>query len=164
MKNILYRHDLDFLKGLAIIVVVLYHASIIQSGYLGVDLFFVINGFLIIPSLCRNIANSKGMIYYFTFLKKRLIRLWPLIILATIVCFLVGYFVGMLPDDFENLNETIVASNLMSNNLLSAKTIRDYWAVRSNFQPLMHLWYVGILFEFYLVTPLFLYIVKSIRR
>ena len=164
MNNILYRHDLDFLKGLAIIVVVLYHASIIQSGYLGVDLFFVINGFLIIPSLCRNIANSKVMIYYFTFLKKRLIRLWPLIILATIVCFLVGYFVGMLPDDFENLNETIVASNLMSNNLLSAITIRDYWAVRSNFQPLMHLWYVGILFDFYLVTPLFLYIVKFFAK
>ena len=160
MNNSLYRQDLDLLKGFAIIVVVLYHASIIQSGYLGVDLFFVINGFLIIPSLCRNIAQSKGVSYYFSFLEKRLMRLWPLIIIASIVCFLIGYCIGMLPDDFENLNETIVASNLMSNNLLSAITIRDYWAVRTNFQPLMHLWYVGILFEFYVVTPLFLYLAK----
>lgn len=160
MDKTSYRYDLDFLKGLAIIAVVFYHSSILQSGYLGVDLFFVINGLLIIPSLCRNIANSKGMAFYFLFLKKRLIRLWPLIVLASIVCFLVGLFVGMLPDDFENLNESIVASNLMSNNLLSAITIRDYWAVKTSFQPLMHLWYVGILFEFYLVTPLFLYLAK----
>ena len=164
MDKTIYRYDLDFLKGIAIIAVVFYHSTLLQSGYLGVDLFFVINGFLIIPSLCRSIANSKGLFFYFLFLRKRLIRLWPLIIIASIVCFLVGFFVGMLPDDFENLNETIVASNLMSNNLLSAITIRDYWAVRTSFQPLMHLWYVGILFEFYLVTPLFLYIVKFFAK
>ena len=157
MTSKVYRNDLDFLKGIAIIAVVFYHASLVQSGYLGVDLFFVINGFLIIPSLCRNIANSKRMEYYLPFMKKRLMRLWPLIIIASIVCFLVGYFVGMLPDDFENLDEGIFASNLMSNNVLSAITIRDYWGVRTQYQPLMHLWYVGILFEFYVVTPLFLY-------
>ena len=155
-----YRNDLDFLKGIAIVAVVFYHASLIQSGYLGVDLFFVINGFLIIPSLCRNITKDNKMGYYPVFLRKRLIRLWPLIILATLVCLLIGFFVGMLPDDFENLSETVIASNLMSNNLLSAITIKDYWAVRATFQPLMHMWYVGILFEFYLIIPLILYATK----
>ncbi len=155
-----YRNDLDFLKGIAIVAVVFYHASLIQSGYLGVDPFFVINGFLIIPSLCRNITKDSKMGYYPVFLRKRLIRLWPLIILATLVCLLIGFFVGMLPDDFENLSETVIASNLMSNNLLSAITIKDYWAVRATFQPLMHMWYVGILFEFYLIIPLILYATK----
>ena len=160
MNQLIYRNDLDFLKGIAIIAVVFYHASLIQSGYLGVDLFFVINGFLIIPSLCRNITKDSKMSYYPVFLRKRLIRLWPLIILATLVCLLIGFFVGMLPDDFENLSETVIASNLMSNNLLSAITIKDYWAVRATFQPLMHMWYVGILFEFYLIIPLILYATK----
>lgn len=86
-----YRNDLDFLKGIAIVAVVFYHASLIQSGYLGVDLFFVINGFLIIPSLCRNITEDSKMGYYPVFLRKRLIRLWPLIILATLVCLLIGF-------------------------------------------------------------------------
>ena len=160
MDHQAYRYDLDFLKGIAIVAVVFYHASLIQSGYLGVDLFFVINGFLIIPSLCRNITEDSKMGYYPVFLRKRLIRLWPLIILATLVCLLIGFFVGMLPDDFENLSETVIASNLMSNNLLSAITIKDYWAVRATFQPLMHMWYVGILFEFYLIVPLILYATK----
>ncbi len=155
-----YRYDLDFLKSIAIIAVVFYHASLIQSGYLGVDLFFVISGFLIIPGLCHNISKDGKMVFYLVFLRKRLIRLWPLVILTSLVCLLIGYFVGMLPDDFENLSESIIASNLMSNNLLSAITIRDYWAVRATFQPLMHLWYVGILFEFYLIVPLVLYATK----
>ena len=160
MANKVYRYDLDFLKGIAIIAVVFYHAQLLQSGFLGVELFFVISGFLVLPSLCRHIAQSEGIGYYFTFMKKRIMRLWPLVLIASLVCLTVGYVWGMLPDDFENLSESIVASNLMSNNLLSAITIRDYWAVRTNFQPLMHLWYVGILFEFYLITPLILYLTK----
>lgn len=164
MQTISYRNDLDFYKGIALIAVVLYHANIVQSGYLGVELFFVISGFLIIPNIWSNISKSKGISYYPVFLRKRLIRFWPLIILASSVCLLIGYFVGMLPDDFENLSESVVASNLMSNNLLSAITIRDYWSVRTSFQPLMHLWYVGILFEFYLIVPLVLYIIKYVTK
>lgn len=74
-----YRADLDGLKGLAIIAVVFYHMGILKTGYLGVDLFFVINGFLVIPSLCRSIQN--GSFTYFDFLKKRVIRLLPLIVI-----------------------------------------------------------------------------------
>ena len=146
-----YRTDLDGLKGLAIIAVVFYHLGILKTGYLGVDLFFVINGFLVIPSLCRSIQN--GSFSYFEFLKKRVIRLLPLIVVAMAVSLAIGYY-GMLPDDYENVAQSVVATGLFSNNILSCITILSYWDSFNDFKPLMHMWYVGILMEFYVVIPL----------
>lgn len=146
-----YRADLDGLKGLAIIAVVFYHMGILKTGYLGVDLFFVINGFLVIPSLCRSIQN--GSFTYFDFLKKRVIRLLPLIVIAMAVSLAIGYY-GMLPDDYENVAQSVVATGLFSNNILSGITILSYWDSFNDFKPLMHMWYVGILMEFYIIIPL----------
>ena len=71
--TITYRHDLDFLKGLAIMAVVLYHAGWCKSGYLGVDVFFVINGYLVVPKLMNEI--SEGRFRYWHFLEKKLFML-----------------------------------------------------------------------------------------
>ena len=127
--------------------------GLLKSGYLGVDIFFVINGFLIIPSLCRRIESEEFR--YFGFLERRLARLLPLVVLASIVSLLVG-FIGMLPDNYENLAESVVASNLFSENILSTITTGNYWNAVNDYKPLMHLWYVGVLFEFYLLFPLLL--------
>ena len=62
----------------------------------------------------------------------------------------------MLPDDYENLSQSVVASNLLSQNILSYITVSDYWSAVNDFKPLMHLWYVGILAEFYIIVPLLL--------
>lgn len=148
-----YRKDIDSLKGIAIIAIVLFHLGLLKSGYLGVDVFFVLNGFLIVPGLCRRIESRE--FDYFRFLRRRVIRLLPLVVLASVVCLAVG-FVGMLPDDYENLAESVVACNLFSENILSALTTQDYWHAVNDYKPLMHLWYVGILFEFYLIFPLVL--------
>lgn len=148
-----YRKDLDALKGIAIIAVVLFHMGLLKSGYLGVDSFFVINGFLIIPSLCRRIESKEFS--YFIFLERRIIRLLPLVVLASIASLLIG-FIGMLPDNYENVAESVVASNLFSENILSAVTTKNYWNAANDYKPLMHLWYIGILFEFYLIFPLLL--------
>lgn len=155
----IYRKDLDVLKGIAISAVVLFHLGIVKSGYLGVDVFLVINGFLIIPSICRKVASDKFS--YLQFLKSRLKRLWPLVALLSIVCLAIGY-VGMLPDDYENLGESVVASNLFSENILLSITTKDYWNVSNDFNPLMHLWYVGVIFEFYLLFPLIIMLIKRV--
>ena len=152
-----YRKDIDALKGLSIIAVVLYHIGLLKSGYLGVDVFFVINGFLIIPGLCNKIGADE--FNYFAFLKKRVTRLLPMVVLASIACLIIGYF-GMLPDHFENLAESVVASNLFSENILSAITTKNYWNAANDYKPLMHMWYVGVLFEFYLVFPVILLIAR----
>jgi peptidoglycan/LPS O-acetylase OafA/YrhL len=154
-----YRKDIDALKGLSIIAVVLYHIGLLKSGYLGVDIFFVINGFLIIPGLCSRVGSNEFR--YFAFLRKRVIRLLPLVVLASMACLIIGYF-GMLPDNYENLAESVAASNLFSENILSAITTKNYWNAANDYKPLMHLWYVGVLFEFYLVFPIILLISKWI--
>ncbi len=153
------RHDIEILKGIAIIAVVFFHLGILKSGYLGVDAFFVINGFFLIPPLCKNI--SEGHFGFLDFLRKRFLRLLPLIVVASIICIVVGY-IGMLPDDYENLCQTIIASNLFSQNILSELTVSNYWSSVNDFKPLMHLWYVGILVEFYILIPLLCLFVASL--
>ena len=156
-----YRKDIDSLKGIAIIAVVLYHLGLLESGFMGVDVFFVINGFLLIPSICKGIES--GEFRYLAFLKKRVLRLWPLVVLASIVCLIIGYF-GMLPDNYENLGESAVASVFFSENILSALTTNDYWNAVNGYKPLMHLWFVGVLFQFYLVFPLILLAFRRMVR
>lgn len=150
-SSLIYRNDIDALKGICIIAVVLYHMGILKSGYLGVDAFLVINGFLIIPSISKKISN--GDFSFISFIKRRIIRLMPLIILASAVSLGLGYYL-MLPDNYENLAQSVIASNVMSENVLSAITTKNYWDVSNEFKPLMHLWYVGILFEFYITFPI----------
>lgn len=157
----MYRQDLDALKGIAIIAVVLFHMGLLKSGYLGVDTFFVINGFLIIPAVIRKIDQSDFS--FLDFLEKRIVRLLPLIVLASVVALGLGYFL-MLPDHYENLAQSVVAGNLMSENILSAITTKNYWDVVNEYKPLMHLWYVGILFEFYLVFPILMLCAKRIAK
>lgn len=154
-----YRIDIDILKGIAIIAVVLFHLGVVKSGFLGVDVFLVINGFLIIPSICKKV--SSGQFSYFEFLKSRVKRLWPLILLSSLACLVVGY-IGMLPDDYENLSESVVASNLFSENILLSITTKDYWNVTNDYNPLMHLWYVGVIFQFYLFFPFVLILTNKL--
>lgn len=156
-----YRKDIDLLKGFAILAVVLYHMGISRSGYLGVDVFFVINGFLIMPKVVNEC--SIGKFRYFQFLEKRIMRLLPLMLLASLFVLLVGFW-GMLPDDYENLSESVIATNFFSSNVLASITIKDYWNVANDYNALMHTWYIGILFEFYLVFPLIVMLVKLLSK
>lgn len=156
-----YRFDLDLLKGLSIIAVVLYHIGWLSTGYLGVDVFFAINGFFVVPGLLKRIG--RGDFQYINFLLKRIMRLWPLILLASALTLVVGAF-GMLPDDFENLAQSVVASDLMSNNVLAALTTKNYWDSANEYKPLMHFWYVGILVEFYVIMPLVLLLCNKVAR
>ena len=157
----MYRKDIDVIKGIAILAVVLFHMGLLKSGYLGVDAFFVINGFLIIPSVCKQF--DKGQFSFFGFMEKRMLRLMPMVVIASAVCLLVG-FIGMLPDNYENLAESVVAGNIFSENILSAITTKNYWDVSNDYKPLMHLWYVGILFEFYLLLPVVMWIGRKITK
>lgn len=156
-----HREDLDVLKGFAILAVVFYHLGILKSGYLGVDLFLVINGFLIIPSVCRHV--SDGDFSYWQFLKKRVIRILPLIVIATFCCMAWGFF-AMLPDDYENLSEYVIASNVLSGNIMSAISSSNYWAAFNEYKPLMHMWYVGVIFEFYITFPLIVMLANYCKR
>lgn len=162
MKGSAYRTDIDAIKGLAIIAVVFYHMGFLTSGYLGVDSFFVINGFFILPVVFR-LFDGNGLNGLLAFWEKRIMRLWPLMLVATSFCLLVGYW-GLLPDNYENLSESVIATNLFSYNILSAITTANYWDISNDYNPLMHMWYVGILVQFYIVTPLILWCISKLAK
>lgn len=151
-----YRHDLDLLKGLAIIAVVLYHAGWCKSGYLGVDLFLVLNGYLVVPKVMNEI--EEGRFRYFSFLEKRIFRLLPLVLLVSGLSLAIGYW-GMLPNDFRFLSEETVAASTFMNNVLQAITTQNYWAAIYQ-KVLMHTWFLGVLFQFYVVFPLLMLLVR----
>lgn len=156
-----YRRDIDVLKGISIIAVVLYHLGIMNSGYLGVDVFLVINGYLVIPSILKKI--QKDEFKYFEFLLKKYFRFIVLIAILIISCLIIG-IVGMLPDDLENLAQSSIASCLFSQNILSFLTTKNYWNVVNEYKPLMHLWYVGILMQFYIIFPIIIYFFEYINK
>ncbi len=144
---------LDFLKGIAIVAVVLYHfgGGYLPYGYLGVDIFFVVSGFLLIKQLCQQF--QKNSFIYLDFLLKKIVRLWPLILLAALSSLIAGYHL-MLPDSFENLAESALASSLFLENILECITTKNYWDIVNLYKPLMHLWYIGVLMQVYILLPL----------
>lgn len=152
-----YRHDLDVLKGLAILAVVLYHAGWCKSGYLGVDVFLVLNGYFVVPQVMRKIEEKH--FHYFAFLEKKIFRLLPLVLLICGLSLAVGYW-GMLPNDFRFLSEEAVASSVFGNNILQAMTTQNYWAAIYH-KVLMHTWFLGVLMQFYVVFPLLMLLMRS---
>ena len=151
-----YRHDLDLLKGLAIIAVVLYHAGWCKSGYLGVDAFFVLNGYLVVPKVISEITN--GQFHYFRFLERKIFRLLPLVLIICAISLAIGYW-GMLPNDYRYLSEEVIASSVFTNNILQAITTQNYWAAIYH-KVLMHTWFLGVLMQFYVVFPLLMMLIK----
>ena len=152
-----YRYDLDLLKGLAIIAVVLYHAGWCKSGYLGVDVFLVINGYLVVPMIMNEIEN--GRFRYFSFLEKKIFRLLPLVLLVSAFALVIGYM-DMLPFDYRFLSEEVVASSIFANNILQSITTQNYWAAIYH-KVMMHTWFLGVLFQFYIIFPLLMIVFRK---
>ena len=90
---------------------------------------------------------------YWRFIVGRVARLWPLVLIMTAVALGMGLFT-VLPDDLENLSESVIASNVFANNVLSCITPRNYWHIANVFKTLMHTWYVGVLMQAYVLLPL----------
>ena len=154
---------IDFIKGIAIIAVALYHfgGGLLPYGYLGVDIFLVVGGYLLFRSLIKGIESGKFS--YWNYLLDKAVRLWTLVLISIAVSLLLGYFL-MLPDDYENLSESAVASSFFLNNVLQCITTKNYWNAINLYKPLMHLWYVGVLTQAYIIIPLILFISKKLLR
>ena len=147
--------SIDVLKGVAIIAIILFHANIAQCGYLGVDIFLVIAGYFTALTVGRLRFTADGS----KFILSRVFRLLPLLLLAGILCLIFGWFM-MLPDDYENVAESVIATNTFTNNFLQCLTTGNYWSISNEYRPLMHTWYLGLLMQLYLTVPLILLALK----
>lgn len=146
-----YRKDIDGLRAIAVLAVILFHLGYLPNGYLGVDIFFAISGYLI-----TKIVYNEAIEYRFSiinFYLRRIRRIIPLVLFTTMISLIIGAFV-MLPDDFENLSQSVLATNFFSNNILLLITTGNYWDIVNDYKPLMHTWSLGVEEQFYLFYPI----------
>lgn len=149
-----YRPDIDGLRTLAVLPVVIFHAfpESLRGGYTGVDVFFVISGFLISSIIFSNI--EAGTFSFFEFYSRRIRRIFPTLLTVLLSCIVVGYFL-LLPVEYKQLGKHIAGSSIfVSNFVLLSES--GYFDTSSISKPLLHLWSLGIEEQFYIVWPLLL--------
>jgi peptidoglycan/LPS O-acetylase OafA/YrhL len=159
-KDRRYRTDIDGLRAVAVTAVIVFHFGFLPMGYMGVDVFFVISGFLITGLIFNKINADRFSVIEFYMRRAR--RIMPLAIFVCLVALLIG-MATMLPDDMENLAQSVIATNFLSNNILQAITTKNYWDVVNEYKPLMHTWSLGVEEQYYLVYPFLLMILMKKR-
>ena len=112
-----YRPEIDGLRAIAVVAVILYHGGIpgFSGGFLGVDLFFVISGYLITGILAGELA--AGTFSIARFYERRIRRIIPALMLVMLLCIPFALWL-MLPDDLENFGQSLIATTLFANNIL----------------------------------------------
>lgn len=147
-----YRREIDGLRALAVVPVILQHAkfSLTPGGYVGVDIFFVISGFLISSIIYADAI--KGSFSLGQFYERRARRIIPALVTMALCTTAAAYFL-MLPDSYENYGQSLFATLLFSNNILLTLT-SGYWSLASEFKPLLHTWSLGLEEQFYIAYPL----------
>ena len=155
-----YRKEIDGLRALAVLPVVFFHAGfeLFSRGFLGVDIFFVISGYLITSLILRE--QSLGTFSIINFYERRARRIIPALFLIMIVCIPFAIYL-MQPDDLENFGQSLVATTLISNNYLLYLT-SGYWDLASEFKPLLHTWSLGVEEQYYILFPILMILVWKI--
>jgi peptidoglycan/LPS O-acetylase OafA/YrhL len=146
-----YRPDIDGLRALSILLVVGYHAipMLVPGGFVGVDIFFVISGFLITGIILTEI--DAGTFSPARFYARRVRRIFPALIVVLLVTYLIGWFV-LLPEPYALLGRNLVASVAFASNLFQLGQT-GYFAPDAAENPLLHLWSLGIEEQFYIFWP-----------
>ena len=149
-----YRSEIDGLRALAIIPVILYHYDIkfFDWGFIGVDVFFVISGYLITSIILREISKSSFSLI--GFYERRAKRIFPAFFF-TILVTLIASFIIMSPLDFQHFMRTVTASSIFSANLFFWHQT-GYFEPSAHLTPLIHIWSLSLEEQFYIVWPLIL--------
>lgn len=160
-SHLTYRPDIDGLRAVAVILVVGFHAfpKYIKGGFIGVDIFFVISGFLITSLILQDLQKQRFS--FADFYSRRIRRIFPALftVLAAVLAF--GWF-ALLPDEYRQLGKHIAGGAGFISNLILWKE-SGYFDIASELKPLLHLWSLGIEEQYYIVWPLLLYLLWKKR-
>ena len=150
-----YRSDIDGLRALAVLAVVAFHAfpTWVGGGFIGVDIFFVISGYLISAIIFENLAS--GTFSFSEFYARRIKRIFPSLILVMASCLFFGWFV-LLADELNQLGKHVAGGAAFISNFLLWGEV-GYFDNASDTKPLLHLWSLGVEEQFYIVWPLLLW-------
>ena len=164
------RQDIDGLKGIAILAVVFYHlfdllksahfteSTLFDGGFLGVDIFFVISGFLITSSVFYKLSNNDFSLL--AFYKRRFLRIVPPLLFVCIFTLIVGYFL-LFPMVYRELNIEVANALLFIGNFRFANS-GGYFALDSSDKLLLHTWYLAVTIQFYILFPLIVLLLKKV--
>ena len=161
-----YRPEIDGLRTIAILSVIFYHAKIIvfeikilEGGFIGVDIFFVISGYLI-TSLIINELNYNGSFNFINFYKKRIKRIIPALIVVMIVSFPIAW-IYLLPSALSEYSKSILYSLGFVSNFYFLISGQEYGAESALLKPFLHTWSLSIEEQFYILYPIFLVLVNK---
>lgn len=156
MDNYTYRHDIDGLRGISVIAVILYHYgfNIFPGGFLGVDIFFVISGFLITQIIKDKIINKKFS--YTEFIIKRSRRILPCLFLVITITIFCSYFF-MTPSYYANFSISVISTIFFVSNFFFWEQI-NYFNDLAIITPLLHTWSLSIEEQFYIFYPFIMWL------
>jgi peptidoglycan/LPS O-acetylase OafA/YrhL len=156
-----YRADIDGLRAIAVAGVVLFHAKLgVPGGYAGVDVFFVISGFLITGLIMRDLR--AGNFSLMDFWERRARRILPALAVVVAFTLAAGWFV-LLPDDYAQLGERVAALLGFAANI-KFWLESGYFAPEAEVNPLLHTWTLSLEEQYYVLIPLFLGLLFRLRR
>ncbi|MEQ8379583.1 acyltransferase family protein [Parvibaculum sp.] len=149
-----YRPDIDGIRTLAVVPVVLFHAGIwpFTGGYVGVDVFFVISGYLITGILLADIQS--GTFSLTRFYERRIRRIFPALFLVLALCLVASAFI-LLPSYFEDFSESLFATAIFASNFQFWRE-SGYFGADAELAPLLHTWSLAVEEQFYVFIPLLL--------
>jgi peptidoglycan/LPS O-acetylase OafA/YrhL len=155
----MYRSDIDGLRALAVLAVLVFHAdpTLLRGGFAGVDVFFVISGYLITGIVSRECEARRFS--FARFYARRARRLFPALLIVLVTTLLLGWLI-LLPDEFRTLGADTTAGAAFSSNLLQYEDITVYFGIAS--RPLLHLWSLGVEEQFYFLWPVLIYATLSV--
>ena len=156
-----YRPDIDGLRAIAVLCVVIFHAFplALRGGFVGVDIFFVISGYLITRIIADDL--DKDHFSFAEFYGRRIRRIFPALLVLLCCCTIAGW-IFLLPVEFDQLGQHIAASaGFVSNFLLWSES--GYFDAASKTKPLLHIWSLGIEEQFYIVWPMLLWGARKLK-
>jgi peptidoglycan/LPS O-acetylase OafA/YrhL len=146
-----YRPDIDGLRAIAVLSVVFYHAGLgSPGGYVGVDVFFVVSGYLITSLILKDL--ERGSFSMVNFWERRIRRIFPALAVMVAVTMVAGWFL-LLPDDLSKLGASAIAQSLMVSNFYFWRTT-NYFGGANEEKPLLHTWSLAVEEQFYLIFPI----------
>lgn len=156
-----YRPDIDGLRAVAVLAVVIYHAfpSALRGGFIGVDVFFVISGYLISTIIFESL--DRGAFSFTEFYARRIKRIFPALLLVLVACYGFGWF-ALLDDEFRQLGKHMAGGAGFVSNLVLWSEV-GYFDNSVDTKPLLHLWSLGVEEQFYIVWPLLLWMAWRVR-
>ena len=156
-----YRPEVDGLRAVAIVPVLLFHAglSAFAGGFFGVDVFFVISGYLITAQLAS--SEKSGIALLGNFYHRRIRRLFPAIAIVSLVTAVIAYLI-MTPSQLRPLFSSFTSTQVFLQNIYLWQN-SGYWDQSLETSPLMHTWSLAVEEQFYLIFPL-LFVAKSMRN